>query len=117
MSVFTDVKWLGTNVTNGKPNNGTCVLGFDNSGFMMGTSSSLFNQFILRLNSSGVTGSLYKLASKILTGLEEDYNDIAIYAPNPFFRNQTVTTSSIEKSYFWPWLTVVRTDRTFRSIH
>lgn len=99
LSVFTDVKWLGTNVTNGKPNNGTCVLGFDNSGFMMGTSSSLFNQFILRLNSSGVTGSLYQLASKILTGLEADYNDIAIYAPNPFFRNQT-NVSSIEKSYF-----------------
>lgn len=84
---FMDIKWLGTNVTDGKPNNGTCVVGFDNSGFMMGTSSSLFNQFILRLNSTDISGVLKKLATDILNGLDADYNDIAIYAPNPFKRN------------------------------
>lgn len=99
LEAFTDIKWLGTNVTNGVPNNNTCVIGYDNSGFFMGTSSSLFNQFILRLNSSGVSGVLYKLASAILSDLDQDSNDIAIYAPNPFYRNST-THSSIEKSQY-----------------
>ncbi|VVT54599.1 uncharacterized protein SAPINGB_P004156 [Magnusiomyces paraingens] len=81
---FTNLTWLGSNVTNGKPNNGTCVLGFDQAGFTMGTSSSLFNQFILQINSTGISGILRKLAESILSDLSEDYNDIAVYAPNPF---------------------------------
>lgn len=83
---FTDTYYLGSNVTNGQPvNNTACVAGFDNGGFILGTSSSLFNQFILRLNSTGVSGTLYKLANTILTDLDEEDNDIAVYGPNPFY--------------------------------
>lgn len=83
---FTDTYYLGSNVTNGQPvNNTACVAGFDNGGFILGTSSSLFNQFILRLNSTGVSGTLYKLANSILTDLDEEDNDIAVYGPNPFY--------------------------------
>ena len=82
---FTDTYYLGSNVSNGTPYNQTaCFTGFDNGGFVLGTSSSLFNQFILRLNSTGVTGVLYRLAQSILTNLDEDDNDIAVYEPNPF---------------------------------
>lgn len=99
---FTDLKYLGTNVTNGK-NNGTCVRGFDQAGFVMGTSSSLFNQFILQLNSTGVSGVVYDLATKILKKLEKSDDDIAIYSPNPFSGSK-YGNSSIQKA---EWLTIV----------
>jgi len=36
--------YVGTHLTNGQPPNSTgCVTGFDQVGFMMGTSASLFN--------------------------------------------------------------------------
>ena len=85
LRAFTDVKYLGTKVNNGTPEaKGQCIAGFDNTGFIMGTSSSLFNQFLLRLNTTGLPSFIYKLANKFLTGLSDDYDDIALYAPNPF---------------------------------
>ncbi|KAF5100653.1 hypothetical protein D0Z00_001165 [Geotrichum galactomycetum] len=90
---FTDIKYLGSNVSNGVPvNKSSCVTGFDNGGFIFGTSSSLFNQFLLQLNSTGVSGVLYKLANSILENIDEDDNDIAVYAPNPF-KNAPVNSS------------------------
>lgn len=97
---FTDVKYLGTSVQNGE-NNGTCIAGFDNAGFVMGTSSSLFNQFILQLNSTGITGIVYNLAQSILQDLGSDSADIAIYAPNPF---KGAVQSNISTA---DWLTLV----------
>lgn len=85
LNSFTDVKYLGTNVTNGTPiNQGKCIAGFDNTGFIMGTSSTLFNQFLLQINSTGLPAFITRLATHFLTDLSEDYNDIAIYSPNPF---------------------------------
>jgi lysophospholipase len=95
---FTDVKYLGTQVSNGVPN-GTCYAGFDNAGFTMGTSSSLFNQFILQLNSTGLSGVVYDLALDLLTDLGTDNDDIAIYDPNPFANISTVNNSIANASY------------------
>jgi lysophospholipase len=100
---FTDIKYLGTQVNDGK-NNGTCVAGFDNAGFVLGTSSSLFNQFILQLNSTGVEGILKDLAEDILTDLGNDNDDIAIYDPNPF-ANSSFTMSTVMDTA--PYLTLV----------
>lgn len=96
---FSDLQFVGSNVSNGVPVNKTaCVTGFDNGGFVLGTSSSLFNQFLLRLNSTGVSGVLYKLAHNILENLDEDSNDIAIYSPNPF-KGAPVNTSISKTDY------------------
>ena len=39
-----NLTYAGTHLTNGKPDNDTsCVTAFDQAGFMMGTSASLFN--------------------------------------------------------------------------
>ncbi|KAF5119326.1 hypothetical protein DV495_004810 [Geotrichum candidum] len=96
---FTDLKYIASNVSNGVPvNDSSCVTGFDNGGFVLGTSSSLFNQFLLRLNSTGVSGVIYRLAHSILENLDEDNNDIAIYAPNPF-KNAPVNTSISKSDY------------------
>jgi lysophospholipase len=83
---FVPTKYLGTNFTAGEvPNDDRCVIGFDNGGYIMGTSSSLFNQFILNLNETDIPGTLKSLIANILGGVDEDNNDIADYTPNPFF--------------------------------
>jgi lysophospholipase len=51
----------------------------------MGTSSSLFNQVLLHLNSSALEGILFDVTGSILSGLSEEDFDIADYTPNPFF--------------------------------
>ena len=82
---FVPLEFLGSNFTNGRlPDNANCVRGFDNVGFIMGTSSSLFNQFLLNINSTSVPDLAKKLISKILTTIGSDNNDIADYTPNPF---------------------------------
>jgi lysophospholipase len=83
---FVPTEYLGTNFTAGEvPNDDRCVIGFDNGGYIMGTSSSLFNQFILNLNETDIPGTLKSLIANILGGVDEDNNDIADYTPNPFF--------------------------------
>ncbi|SCU79434.1 LANO_0A06238g1_1 [Lachancea nothofagi CBS 11611] len=85
LNAFTDVKYLGTNVTNGTPvTQGKCVAGFDNAGFIMGTSSSLFNQFLLQLNTTGLSSFIKGFVGDFLQDLSNDSDDIAIYNPNPF---------------------------------
>lgn len=44
LSAMVNITYAGTNFNNGAPPNDTgCVTGFDQAGFMMGTSASLFN--------------------------------------------------------------------------
>ncbi|SGZ48731.1 CIC11C00000003222 [Sungouiella intermedia] len=81
---FTDVKYLGTQVKNGKPVNGTCIGGFDNAGFVMGTSSSLFNQFVLQINTTSLSSTLKSIITSMLDSVSHDEDDIAVYKPNPF---------------------------------
>lgn len=84
---FTTLEYIGTNVTNGVPNNADrCTRGFDNAGFLMGTSSSLFNVALLKLTTSGLTGILRQFAEDVLRGLSADDADIASYSPNPFYK-------------------------------
>ncbi|KAI9733099.1 MAG: Lysophospholipase 1 [Cirrosporium novae-zelandiae] len=83
---FAPVEYLGSNFSAGQvPSNGKCVRGFDNAGFIMGTSSSLFNQFFLSLNSTSLPSVLKSAFSAILGDLGEDNDDIADYTPNPFY--------------------------------
>lgn len=83
---FMPTKYLGTNMTAGNVTQGKqCVVGYDNCGFVMGTSSSLFNQFLLNFPSSGLSTALATFLRSILTTFSQDRNDIADYAPNPFY--------------------------------
>ncbi|OBA19477.1 hypothetical protein METBIDRAFT_33162 [Metschnikowia bicuspidata var. bicuspidata NRRL YB-4993] len=81
---FTKTKYLGTDVSDGVPVNGSCIGGFDNSGFVMGTSSSLFNQFVLQINTTSLSSTIQSLISLFLEDISQDENDIALYKPNPF---------------------------------
>ncbi|KAL1883562.1 Lysophospholipase 1 [Paecilomyces lecythidis] len=83
---FAPLEYLGTKFVDGKvPNNETCVRGFDNAGYVMGTSSTLFNQFLLQINSTSLPSFLKDIFSKILEDLGRDNEDIAEYRPNPFY--------------------------------
>ncbi|SCU80860.1 LADA_0B09912g1_1 [Lachancea dasiensis] len=94
LNAFTDVKYLGTNVTNGTPvAKGQCVAGFDNTGFIMGTSSTLFNQFLLQLNTTSLSSFLKGIVEDFLDDLSDEYDDIAIYNPNPFRDTEFVASN------------------------
>lgn len=93
---FADLQYIGTNVSNGVPrDNDACVQGFDNTGFVMGTSSSLFNQFLLQLNTTGISGAVYDIINHFLTSLDNNENDVASYEPNPFFDSSTSNSSIV----------------------
>ncbi|EXJ53608.1 phospholipase A2 [Cladophialophora psammophila CBS 110553] len=76
--------------------NATCVRGFDNSGFVMGTSSSLFNQAFLILNGTNDTSILANAITKVLAEINEDNNDVSLYSPNPFYRYNIDTNPNAE---------------------
>lgn len=90
---FAPLRYLGSNFTAGElPESQRCIAGFDNAGFIMGTSSSLFNQIILNLSGiSSVPQIFTDILESILQFLGRDNNDIADYTPNPFyhFNNQS----------------------------
>lgn len=89
---FAPLKYTGSNFTNGKVvANEQCIEGFDNVGFVMGTSSSLFNQLILNIDSTSAPQILKTVIGNILTDLGKADNDIADWTPNPFyhFNNDT----------------------------
>ncbi|KAL6452304.1 PLB3 Lysophospholipase 3 [Candida maltosa Xu316] len=84
---FTQVKYLGTNATNGLPTNGaSCIGGYDNAGFILGTSSSLFNEGLLRIDNVTLSSLLSAVVKSILLSISQQNNDVAVYKPNPFFR-------------------------------
>ncbi|KAK0104343.1 Lysophospholipase 1 [Cadophora gregata f. sp. sojae] len=92
---FAPTEYLGSNFSAGVvPSKGSCVRGFDQSGFVMGTSSSLFNQLILQLNSTSVPDFLRTIFSNILTDLGEGNDDIAQWKPNPFFAYNNASSIS-----------------------
>lgn len=94
--LFTKTKYLGTKTTNGVPN-GRCIGGFDNAGFIIGTSSSLFNQVALYLSSwtsyLGLAGTIIgQISNHILANIDVD---TSLYKPNPFYRTQYGDSYSI----------------------
>ncbi|KAK6459157.1 lysophospholipase catalytic domain-containing protein [Scheffersomyces xylosifermentans] len=95
LNSFSDVKYIGSYLDNGNPNNSeSCIANFDNAGFIMGTSSSLFNQFILRLGTTDLNAAIKTVLNTILGHLSYNHDDIAAYSPNPFYG---VDTASVQK--------------------
>ncbi|WPH02652.1 Hypothetical protein R9X50_00551700 [Acrodontium crateriforme] len=87
---FVPMKYVGTNFTMGEPTTANeCVTGFDNVGYVMGTSSTLFNAALSTINGSQTTGllssALQQALEDILTDVGKANNDIADY-PNPFYK-------------------------------
>lgn len=96
---FAPLQYLGSNFTNGKlPDDEKCVRGFDNAGYVMGTSSSLFNQFDLQVDNQNLPGPAKDLLRQLLQDLGQNNKDIADYSPNPFFGFLNSSSSSRNRS-------------------
>ncbi|KAI5968664.1 plb1 [Candida margitis] len=86
LNAFADVEYLGSSVDSGNPNNtSVCVRNFDNAGFIMGTSSSLFNQVLLQLGNYDINSVIKTILEGLLSRISYAEWDIASYEPNPFF--------------------------------
>ncbi|KAF1923145.1 uncharacterized protein M421DRAFT_76057 [Didymella exigua CBS 183.55] len=94
---FAPLKYIGSNFSNGAlAQSEGCVAGFDNLGFVMGTSSSLFNQIFLSLGSFSLPDFLTSVITDVLTKIGKDQNDIADYTPNPFYGFHNDTNPSFD---------------------
>ena len=72
---FVPLEFLGSNFSGGVlPDGQQCVRGFDNAGYVMGTSSSLFNQFLLGINDSSIPGVFRSALTTILTDIGQANN-------------------------------------------
>ncbi|QDS72380.1 hypothetical protein FKW77_008448 [Venturia effusa] len=83
---FAPLAYVGSNFSAGVlGNKDKCIAGFDNAGYIMGTSSSLFNQFLLNVGSvSGIPSVVKTALAKILGRIGKNEEDIADWSPNPF---------------------------------
>jgi lysophospholipase len=89
---FAPLRYVGSNFSAGVvPEDGNCVEGFDQIGYIMGTSSTLFNQFLLQINGTSIPSFIENALTDILSDIGRDQNDVAQWQPNPFynFNNDT----------------------------
>jgi lysophospholipase len=83
---FAPLKYLGSRFEGGSlASNESCISGFDSAGFIIGTSSTLFNQFLLQLNTTSLPSFVKSIFNDLLTKLDKSDDDIASYDPNPFY--------------------------------
>lgn len=84
---FVPLKYLGSKFEEGSlPSNESCISGFDSAGFVIGTSSTLFNQFLLQINTTSLPDFVKSVFTDIFAELDKSQNDIASYDPNPFYQ-------------------------------
>jgi lysophospholipase len=98
---FAPLRYVGSRFTNGSLSpDSECIAGVDNVGFVMGTSSSLFNQAFLQIaRTEGAPDLLVRALNATLFRIGEENRDIASW-PNPFFQynaaeNQNANSSSL----------------------
>ncbi|KAF9889347.1 Lysophospholipase 1 [Aspergillus nanangensis] len=97
---FAPLEYLGSRFEGGEVSTSSrCVRGFDNAGFVMGTSSSLFNQFLLQINGTDIPSVLKDAFTDILLDLGESNDDIAVYSPNPFYQYDNALESFSTAKY------------------
>lgn len=97
---FTPIKYLGTELDDGV-DNGTCVAGFDNAGYLMGTSSSLYNlyhDFLDNLNLTAIPESVRETAKSLFKYAYDKETQYAFLEPNPFYNSHLGYAEDIVKN-------------------
>ncbi|KAN0111415.1 phospholipase B [Russula decolorans] len=91
LSAMVNITYAGTHLTNGQPDNSTaCTTFFEQIGFVMGTSASLFNQIFDFINNTiqGMDKSSAKaillMLDRLLEAFRSRSDDVANW-PNPFY--------------------------------
>jgi len=115
LSAYAPIAYIGSNFSGGSITDTNCVAGFDNIGFVVGTSSSLFNQFYLQVNSTEVPERIKGSISSILAQWGSQNGDISIW-PNPFygFNNASSNVSNVNTNS--KYLTLVDGGEDFQNI-
>lgn len=85
VSAFVPIDILGTNLANGvsAEQNDQCTYGFDNFGWVVGTSSTLFNALFNMLITSDGDSIIKQALQDILGAISQEQNDVSVL-PNPF---------------------------------
>lgn len=96
---FAPTEFLGSNFSGGiLPEDQMCVRGYDNAGFIMGSSSTLFNEPFIVANSSGMNAILKAPILAVLRDIGRDNDDVAIYGPNAFFGYNNMSNPNYNSS-------------------
>lgn len=103
VAAFTQTAYLGSSLNNGAPTTaGSCIMNYDNLGYVLGTSSNLFNELCTAVpipqNSSnnlantlaGIVNSAHGVALR---------DEFAVY-PNPFYGYSRSSLVSSQKSLY-----------------
>lgn len=85
-AAFAPIHYVGSNFRAGTlPNTEKCVSGFDNAGFVVGTSSSLFNQAYLQINRTDFPPRVQDYLTEKLEEIGTENNDVSNWV-NPFYQ-------------------------------
>ncbi|KAI9683740.1 MAG: hypothetical protein M1822_005930 [Bathelium mastoideum] len=122
VSAFTQTSILGSNLNNGRPANTSCTTNYDQLGYVLGTSSNLFNEvclpsFVSGAGAGGLTNLTTALSSLISNFHNTTTRDLYAAYPNPFFAfpsstlvaSQTELTlvdggETLQNNPIWPFL-------------
>ncbi len=85
VSAFTQTRYLGTSLSNGTPSNGACIENYDNLGYVLGTSSNLFNEACQSVPATNMTSNIVDDLAAIVKKAHalSTRDEYAVY-PNPF---------------------------------
>ncbi|KAL2002180.1 hypothetical protein VTN02DRAFT_477 [Thermoascus thermophilus] len=103
VSAFTPTEYLGTSLSNGQPTERSCVVNYDNLGYVFGTSSNLFNNVCLSVpKSSDSFGNLTLKLEEMVTRVHEvvSRDEYAVY-PNPFYEYNSSTSVPNQANPVW----------------
>jgi len=94
-AAFAPLQYVGSTFSRGfVAENLSCISGFDNMGFVVGTSSSLFNQAYLQINNTNSPPGVVEFVSGKLKEIGNENNDVS-YWVNPFYQfNPEVNTNT-----------------------
>jgi lysophospholipase len=86
VSAFTQSNFLGSNLSNGQPiESGRCIVNYDNLGYALGTSSSLFNTACSNVPQPNTTTLNGNLAAIVRAAHQLSTRELYAIYPNPFF--------------------------------
>ncbi|CEI68175.1 unnamed protein product [Fusarium venenatum] len=99
LAAFAPLKYVGSDFDNGTiKRGGDCIAGVDNAGFVMGTSSSLFNQAFLQIGKAeNVPKFLLDAINNTLADIGDENRDIANW-PNPFYKYNPKSNSNADST-------------------
>lgn len=98
IKAFIPMEYVGTHLLDGVPPDKSCIHNYDNAGFVMGTSATLFNSFLLDWNENvKKNDTYYDILHAILEDLSKHQDDIAPY-PNPY-QNYTTSNTSVVNAF------------------